>query len=348
MKLPQAIKSVRPTLFLAPPRMWERVYTTITTEIRKKPAIVRRMFYGALGLGLEASRFRQEGKPVPAYISVPLKMADRLVFHKIRDRFGGELRIPISGAAPLGEDLAAFYDAIGMPLIEGYGLTEGGVSCFNPVGSPRVGSIGKPLPGVEMRLEEDGELVYRSPALFSRYYKDPATTAEVLRGGWLHTGDLARIDSDGFVFITGRKKELIVSSTGKKVYPARVENLFKMEPLVSQVLLVGDRLPYVTALFTLNQTVAESLKGMDGMRGKPMGDLANAPAVMDEVKQAVKRVNRQLAPFEQIRRYRILGRDFSMEHGELTATMKVRRAQVLKNFESAIASLYDGREEPLA
>src|SRR6266849_2468575 len=261
LKLPQDIKSVRPTMFLAPPRMWERVYTTICTDIRKRSAASRKIFYAALGVGLEASKYRQQGKPVPAWISVPLKLADRLVFSKIRERFGGELKFAISGAAPLGKELASFYDAIGMPLCEGYGLAEGGAVAFNPIDAPKVGSIGKALAGYEVRIAEDGELLLKSPCLFSYYYDDPQATAEVLRDGWLHTGDIARKDEQDFLYITGRKKELIVSSTGKKIHPSRVENLFKLEPLVNQILLVGDRLPYLTALFTVNAQVAETLKG---------------------------------------------------------------------------------------
>ncbi|MBK9168719.1 MAG: long-chain fatty acid--CoA ligase [Bryobacterales bacterium] len=331
MKLPQEIRLVKPTLFLAPPRMWERVYTTLSLEIRKRPALVRQLFFGALGLGTEATRYRQEGKPIPAYMAAALKLADALVFRKIRERLGGELRVAISGAAPLGKDLAAFYDAIGLPLIEGYGLTEGGVASFNPIERPKLGSIGKALPGVEFRLAEDGELLLRSPAMFSRYYRDPEATAAVFRDGWLHTGDLASIDDEGYIYITGRKKEMIVSSTGKKVYPARVESLFKVEPLISQVVLVGDRLPYVTALLTLNPAVADSLNGQ--------------PGVEAEVKLAVRRVNKQLAPFEQIRKYKILARDFSIEQGELTATMKIRRTRVFENFKSEIEELYAGKED---
>jgi long-chain acyl-CoA synthetase len=341
MKLPQEIKKVRPTILLAPPRMWERIYSTICTELKKRPAAAQRAFYAGLGLALAAARYRRAGKSVPLRIRAPLAVADRLMFRKIRERFGGRLRIAASGAAPLSKDLAEFYEAVGMPLIEGYGLTEGGVACLNPIGAPKPGSIGKLLPGVEARISDDGELLLRSPALFSGYLNDPATTAEVLRDGWLHTGDIAYMDHDGYVFITGRKKELIVSSTGKKIYPSRVENLFKTEPLVSQVLLIGDRLPFLTALFTINPTAAAALKEMEGFSGNP----ADAKPVLAEIQKAVVRVNKQLAPFEQVRKYRVLPRDFTIEQGELTATMKVRRARAMENFKEHIEELYAGREQ---
>jgi long-chain acyl-CoA synthetase len=345
LKLPQEIRRVRPTILLAPPRMWERIYCTICTELRKRPAPARKLFYGALALALAAARYRLEGKPVPGRIRAPLKLADRLLFTKIRERFGGRLRLAISGAAPLGKNLAEFYEAIGMPLIEGYGLTEGGVATMNPPGRPKPGSIGKPLAaGIEIRFLEDGEMLVKSPCLFSGYLNDPQTTAEVLRDGWLHTGDLGHADSDGYIFITGRKKELIVSSTGKKIYPARVENLFKMEPLVSQVLLIGDRLPFLTALFTINPAAADALKGMEPWKGRPAAEIAEAPPVLAEVRKAVARVNKQLAPFEQVRKYRVLPREFSIEQGELTATMKLRRTQALANCKSHIDELYAGRE----
>jgi long-chain acyl-CoA synthetase len=195
-----------------------------------------------------------------------------------------------------------------------------------------------------MRISEEGEILIRSACLFRGYLNDPVTTAEVLRNGWLHTGDLGHFDDQGYVFITGRKKELIVSSTGKKVHPSRVEALFKMEPLISQVLLIGDRLPYLTALFTINPAVAETLKGMEEWKGRPAQEAVQAPPVLTEVQKLVASVNKQLAPFEQVRKHRVLGRDFTIEHGELTATMKVRRAQAMENFREDIEELYAGRD----
>ena len=336
LKLQSEIRTVRPTYFLAPPRVWERVYTTIRTEIMKKPAVIRKLFFGALGLGIAAGRYRQRGEPVPARIRVPLDLAHKLFFSKIRARFGGRLRIAASGAAPLGAELAEFYEAVGMPLIEGFGLTEGGVAILNPLDAPRPGSVGKVMPGIEVRFDEDGELLIKSPCLSSGYYKDPEATAEVLRDGWLHTGDIAHMDSDGYVYITGRRKELIVSSNGKKIFPARVERLFQSEPLINQVLLAGDRLPHLVALFTLSQPVAEALPGAKA-EGVPLHE---SKAVFREVQAAVTRVNKQLAPFEQVKRFRILHREFTIEYGEVTATLKVRRKQVMENFKADIDVLY--------
>lgn len=322
-KLPHEIRSVRPTFFLAPPRVWERVYSTISTEIKKRPAAVRKLFYLGLGAGSEASRLRQAGKSVPAPLRASLGVFDRLVFRKIRTRLGGRIRIAASGAAPLGKDLAEFYAAIGMPLIEGYGLTEGGVISLNPLDRPKSGSIGKLLPGVEARIEDDGELMLRGDTLFSGYYKDPEATAAVLREGWLATGDIAEVDPEGYWYITGRKKEMIVSSNGKKIYPARIEVLFKREPAINQVLLIGDKMPYVSALFTVNGGVEEHRSC---------------------VEQAVKDVNRQLASFEQIRKFKILEHEFSIENGEVTPTMKIRRNRVLENYRSLVSEMYMGKD----
>jgi long-chain acyl-CoA synthetase len=328
-KLPTEMKTIRPTFLLAPPRVWERIFASINAEVKKKNGLARNLFHGAVGLGSEVARLREEGKPVPTWMHNTLKLAERLVFSKIRARLGGRLRIAASGAAPLGKELGRFYAAIGMPLIEGYGLTEGGVLTLNPLDRPKSGSIGVTLPGVELRLAEDGELLVKSATLFAGYYNDPGSTDAVLRDGWLYTGDIAEVDSDGYVYITGRKKELIVSSNGKKIYPARIEGLFKAEPIVNQIVLIGDRLPFVTALVTVNLSTAETLKG----------------PIQAEVQKAVARVNKQLAPFEQIRKFRILERDFSIETGELTPTMKVRRNRVLENNRELVSELYMGKEE---
>jgi long-chain acyl-CoA synthetase len=324
------LKTVKPTFILAPPRVWEKIFASIKTEVNKKGALTQKLFHAAMGLALKASDYKQKGESVPAWLSVPLGLADKVVFTKLRERLGNSFRVAISGAAPLGRDTALFFDAIGMPITEGYGLTEGGVLIFNPVDRQIYGTIGKPLPGVELKLAEDGELLIKSPTLFAGYFEDPAATASIMRDGWLATGDIASIDAAGYVSITGRKKEILVSSNGKKIYPSRVEGLFKGEAVISQMVLVGDRLPFVTALFTINQAAADALTGT---------------TVDDVLKAAVKKANASLPEWEQIRKFKVLPRDFSVETGELTPTMKVRRGKVLENFKAEIAALYGGKEE---
>jgi long-chain acyl-CoA synthetase len=322
-KLPHEIRSVRPTFFLSPPRLWERIYASIVAEIKKRPAAIQKLFHLGLGLGSKAAQLRREGKPVPAGIRIPLALVDKIMFTKIRERLGGRLRAPVSGSAPLSKDLAEFYEAVGMPLMEGYGLTEGGVVSVNPPGRVKPGSIGPLLPGAEVRIADDGELMIHGSIVFDGYYKDPEATAMVLRDGWLATGDIASCDSEGYYYITGRKKELIVASNGKKIYPARIEGLFKREPLISHVLLIGDKLPFITALITVNGEVETA-----------------APAVA----KAVKEINQQLPSFEQIRKFKILDRDFSIEQGELTPTMKLRKSRIIENHRALVNELYAGRE----
>jgi len=341
LKLPQELASIEPTMLIAPPRLWERVYKTVTLEVKKRPQALQKLIYLALGAGSRAAELRAAGKPVPAWLRRTDKLAKALVFRRLRHRFGRRLRFAATGAAPLGTDLARFYLAIGVPLHEGFGLTEGGIVILNPLGRQKPGSIGRPLPGVEVRLASDGELLVRSPYGFIGYFRDPAATAAVLDAeGWLHTGDLCRQDEDGYLYITGRKKEVVVTSAGRKIFPQLVENLFRTEPVISQVFLVGDRLPYPAALITINPAGALSLAGMEAYRDRPLAEIAHAPAVATEVERAVARVNARLPEFDRIRRYRILEREFTIEDGELTATLKQRRMRIQENFRSIIDELY--------
>jgi len=343
-RMPHEFKAVKPTFFLAPPRVWERVYASVRTEIQKRGGAAKKLFYVAIGMSAEAVKLRQAGKSVPLRMRVLLALFDKLVFSKIRERLGGELTYAVSGAAPLARELALFYEAIGMPLHEGFGLTEGGILTLNLPRRQRIGSIGPALPGVKLKLADDGELLVSGPTLAMGYFNDPKATSDVFREGWLHTGDIAEIAKDGYVSITGRKKEIIVSSNGKKIYPSRVEELFKTEPLISQMVLAGDRQPYVSALFTINAPAAEA---MDGLRGKPLEELAAAPSVQQAVKRAVKAANAQLAPYEQVKKFRVLPNEFSIEGGELTPTMKVRRSKVLEKYASQVAEMYAATDDLL-
>ncbi len=342
-RLPSELKSIRPTVFLAPPRVWEKMYATIQTELKKRPAAAQAVFHRALKLGRKAMQYRQRSQRIPLWMTPLLRLADKIVFSKVRDRLGGRIRIAASGAAPLGAELGEFFASIGMPLVEGYGLTEAGILCFNPLIGPKPGSIGKLLPGVEAKVGDDGELLVRTPCLFNGYYRDEEATRSVIEeNNWFRTGDIAEVDSEGFWYITGRKKELIVSSNGKKIYPSRIENFFKVEPLVSQVLLIGDKRPYVTALFTLNPSQLPDRP--DTGKGQTTANSAESEPVRTALTKVVSRVNKQLADFERIRRFKVLDREFSIEHGELTPTMKIRRSRVLEIHKALVSELYLGRE----
>lgn len=347
-KMPGELRTIRPTFFLAPPRVWERMYATICTEAAKRSAIAKKIFYASLGLGMEAARLKLNRKPVPGWMKSALKVSNRLVFSKVRERLGGRLRIAACGAAPLSKDLGEFFAAIGLPLVEGFGLTEAGVLMFNPLDRPKPGSIGKLLPGVEARIADDGELQVRTPCMFLGYYNDPVATNAVLTpDGWFSTGDIGEVDDEGYYYITGRKKELIVSSNGKKIYPARIEGLFKMEPLVNQVVLIGDKQPYVTALLTLNAASFKNIKGIETVADQAVEKQVESTPVAEAVQAVVSRVNKQLADFERIRRFKVLPRDFTIENGELTPTMKIRKSRVLEIHRELVSDLYLGRGEAL-
>jgi long-chain acyl-CoA synthetase len=340
-KMASEFKTVRPTFFLAPPRVWEKVHAGVRTEINKRGGAAKKLFITAVGMSADAVRLEQAGKPVPMWMKAPLALFDKLVFQKVRDRFGGELRFAVSGAAPLAKDLALFFEAIRMPLHEGFGLTEGGIVTVNLMGERRIGSIGKALPGVKLKLGPDGELLIKSPTLCMGYFEDPAATAELIEDGWLHTGDIAQIDPEGWVSITGRKKEIIVSSNGKKIYPSLVEEHFKTEPLISQMVLAGDQESYISALFTLNPAVAD---GLEGLKGKSMAEMAGSEPVRLALRRAVHAANRKLAPHEQIKRFHVLPEDFTIEGGELTPTMKVRRSKVIAKYAEEIKAMYASKE----
>ena len=338
-RMAQEFKSIKPTFFLAPPRVWERVYHSVRTEIQKRGGATKKLFYVAVGMSAAAVKLRAEGKPVPLWMRAPLALFDRLVFSKVRERMGGELTFAVSGAAPLAKELALFYEAIGMPLHEGFGLTEGGILTLNLPGKQRMGSIGPALPGIHLKLADDGELLVSGPTVAMGYFNDAKATADVFRDGWLYTGDIAEIGRDGYVSITGRKKEIIVSSNGKKIYPTRVEELFKTDTLISQMVLAGDGQPHISALFTINAAAA--------VNGQTLEELAESAEVLAAVKKSVRAANAQLAAYEQIKKFRVLPVEFSIEGGELTPTMKVRRSKVLEKFADKVAEMYAAKDDLL-
>ena len=265
------------------------------------------------------------------------------MFSKVQQRLGGRLRLPISGGAPLAKEIAELFDAMGIRIIEGYGLTECTTAATtNRSDGYRFGTVGQALPGFELRLADDGELLIRSETVFAGYFKEPEATAEILDAdGWLRTGDIATIDEDGFVTITDRKKDIIVTAGGKNIAPQNLENDLKTSRFVSQALVVGDRRPYPAALITLDPgEIAKwaQERGLDD----DLSALARNPQVVDLVAGIVDDVNRDRSRYEQLKRFTILGRDFDMERGEVTPTLKLKRRVVLEHFAAEVDDLYDG------
>jgi long-chain acyl-CoA synthetase len=295
-------------------------------EIDRSSGAKRAIGRWAIGVGGRASRLRREGKRVPMLLRLEERIAERLVFSKVKQRLGGRLRIGISGAAPLGLDVLEFFHSLGMLVIEGYGLTETSSSAtVNDPDDFRFGTVGRAVEGCEIRLDADGEILIRSETIFTGYYKEPEATALAFtEDGWFRSGDVGEIDADGFVKITDRKKDLIITAGGKNIAPQNLENALKASRFISQALIVGDRRPYVTALITLDWDEVNA-SGRDPQQ---------------LVEELVEAVNRDRVRVEQIKRFAILPRDFTQEDGELTPTLKLRRRVVHDHFAEEIERLY--------
>ncbi|HEY2208248.1 MAG TPA: long-chain fatty acid--CoA ligase [Gaiellaceae bacterium] len=332
-RVPEALAEVRPTILPAVPRVYEKVHANTLGEIERASGLRRRIGLWALGVGARTSRAQREGRSVPPLLALKQRLAERLVFAKVRERLGGRLRLGVSGAAPLSTDVLEFFLALGVPVVEGYGLTECASSAtVNKPDDFRIGTVGQPVDGAEIRLDDDGEILIRSDSVFAGYYKEPEATAAVLsEDGWLRTGDVGEVDSNGFLQITDRKKDLIITAGGKNISPQNLENALKASRFVSQAIVVGDRRPYVTALLTLDDAeVAAS--------GREPQELAQ---------QLVDGVNRDRTRVEQIKRFVVLPRDFSQEEGEVTPTLKLRRRVIHEHFADEIERLYAGAPEPV-
>jgi long-chain acyl-CoA synthetase len=318
-----ALEGVRPTVFPSVPRVYEKVHGAVAAKFDEATGPKRRLIHWALRVGRRVSTLRQAGRPVPRLLAIQHRIADRLVYSKVKERLGGRLRVGVSGGAPLAREVIEFFHAIDVLILEAYGLTEctTGAAANRPA-SFRFGTVGRALPGTELEIAEDGEVLIRSETVFAGYYKDEAATREALaEDGWLRSGDIGSLDEDGFLTITDRKKDILVTAGGKNVAPQNLENALKTSPLVSQALVVGDRRPYVAALVTLEDGVPRE------------GAEAQIQAVVDEV-------NRDLSRFEQIKRFAILPRDFTAEDGEVTATLKLKRRVCQDHFAAEIEALY--------
>lgn len=337
------LAAVRPEILVSVPRLFEKFYARVQAKVEEDGGLKKAIFEWALGVGREVSRRRQRGEPVRGFLALRFSLAERLVFHKIRERMGGRLRFFISGGAPLAQEIAEFLHAVGVLILEGYGLTEDStVTAVNRLDQYRFGTVGKALPGTEIRIAPDGEILVRGAHVFKEYFGDPEATREAIDAeGWLHTGDIGVLDSEGFLRITDRKKDILVTSGGKNIAPQNVENLLKTDKFVSQAFVYGDRRKYLTALLTLS---AEDIMKWAGQNGIPERDpvlLARHPRVEAMMRSRVDEMNRQLASFEQVKKFVLLGTDFTQETGELTPTLKVKRKVVIQKYGSLLDALYD-------
>ena len=329
--VPAALHEVRPHILPSVPRAYELLYRQISAQIAGGAAPARAAAGWALGVGGRAERLRQQGGRVPLRLRAELAVADRVVLNRVRERMGGRLRLAISGGAPLAPRVAEFLASAGIRVMEGYGLSEATcASNFNlpAPGQYRFGTVGRPLPGIDVRLAGDGEVQLHGPTVFAGYHANAeATSAVMTEDGWLRTGDLGILDADGFLRITGRKKDLIVTSGGENMAPLRIEEALTADPLVSQALVLGDRQPYLIALLTIDHAEQHRRRLDDQDARTAVGEVVN-------------RVNRGLGAAERIRRHAVLPHEFSQERDEVTPTLKLRRAACIEHNHDRIAELY--------
>lgn len=339
-KLGQYMLEVKPTVFASLPRFFEKIHARVVSDLEQAPEEERRHFYDALDKGREIARLRHTGKGVPAALQSDYESNALPVLARVKDYFGGRLRVATSGGAPLPRAVAEFFAAAGVPILQAYGLTENICVAFNRADNYKFGTVGPPMPGCEVEIASDGEILVRSEMMFSGYYKSPEQTAEVLRDGWLLTGDLGEMDEDGFLKITGRKKELIVLSTGKKAAPSLIESMLKEHHLVSHAFVHGEGRSYLVALLTLNAAEAAEHARAHGIEHVSVAELARDERFNALVREIVEGVNRRVSSSESIKKFLILERDFNIEADEVTPTLKLKRDVVTRNYEEELRSLY--------
>ncbi len=339
------LAAVRPTFMAAAPRIFEKVHNRVVGQVTQAGGAKEALFRWALATGTQVSVLRRQGRSPGPLLAAQHAVADRLVLSKVRGRFGGRMKYFVSGSAALSKEVAEFFHAMGVLILEGYGMTETSAAIFaNRPDAFRFGSVGKPLPGMEMRLGEDSELQVRGPAVMRGYHHRDDETAKVLDAdGWLRTGDVAEVDAEGFVRITDRKKDLIKTSNGKYVAPQAVEiRLKSMCPYLSQVVVHGEGRSYCSALLTLDRDEIAGWASANGKDGVSYEDLTRDPQVHAKLQSAVDRLNTGVARHEQVRRFAVLPRDLAVEHGELTPSLKVKRRVVEREFRGTLDELYQG------
>jgi long-chain acyl-CoA synthetase len=336
------LAEIRPTFVAAVPRLFEKIYGRVMSQIDSASGMRRKLALWAVSVGEKVSAARRKARRIGPTLSLQHGVADKLVLSKIRARFGGRLDFFVSGGAPLSTDIARFFDALGIEILEGYGLTETTAAThINAYGESRLGKVGRPIPGVETRIADDGEVCLRGPVVMKGYFRDDVATAAAFQDGWFLTGDIGTIDEDGYLAITDRKKDLLITAAGKNIAPQKIENLLKTIPFLSQAMVYGDRKHYLVALLTLNPQEVQARLARDGHTVAPGQSLAGDARVRAMVQQAVNEKNRDLASYETIKDFVLLDRDLTMESAELTPTLKLRRREVVRRYGAELDALYE-------
>jgi long-chain acyl-CoA synthetase len=332
----------RPTLMASVPRLYEKIYGRVLDAVRAGSGLKRRLFFWAKRVGEKVVDLRLANRPVPPGLRAQFFVADRLVFAKLRARTGGRIRFFISGGAPLSADIARFFHAAGMPVLEGYGLTETSpVIAVNTFQHQRLGTVGRMIPGVEVKIAPDGEIITRGPNVMTGYYNKPQATAEVIdTEGWFHTGDIGALDAEGFLRITDRKKDLIVTAGGKNIAPQPIESLARTNKFVANAVMLGDRRPFPVMLVVPKFETLVAWAAREGMPSDDIGALLKRPEVQTKMQQEIGATLGELASFERPKKLLLLPRDFSIEHGELTPKLSVKRRVVEQRHAAAIEALY--------
>ena len=340
LKIVPNLAEVKPTYFPSVPRIFEKVYTAATASVEKEGGLKKAVFDWAIGIGKRVRELERAGKKPNPLLALQHRIADKQVLSKIRGLFGGRLRLAVTGAAPINPEILEFFDAAGVLVLEGWGMTE--TSTAATIATPedfKWGTVGRPFPGCEVKIASDGEILVKGPNVFQGYYKNEEATRETLADDWLHTGDIGEIDPDGFLKITGRKKDIIITAGGKNITPANLEAEIKQHPMISQCVVIGDRRPFLVAVVTLDPEEAEKFaqeKGLDA------ATLHTDDSVRASIQAHLDQVNQKFARVEQVKKFEILPRDFSQEGGELTPSMKVKRNVVAQKYADEVDALYAG------
>ena len=342
-KIVDNLAEIRPTFMAAAPRIFEKVYAKVSLGMEAEGGAKAKIFTWASGVARDVSRARSEGRPVGLLLGLKQKVADKLVFGKIRERFGGRVRFFISGSAALNQDIAHWFTGAGLPILEGYGLTEtSAAATVNRPYAMRIGSVGWPTPQTEVMIAEAGEILIRGEHVMQGYHNNPEATAEVLGDdGWFHSGDIGEIDEQGFITITDRKKDLFKTSNGKYVAPSLIESTFKgLCPYVGQLLVHGENRQYVTAIVTLDEEAIRPWAEANGMSGASYTEIVSSLQAREMVQSYIDELNAGLNRWEQIKKFHVLGHDLSVESGELTPSLKLRRKVVAEKFRGDIERMY--------